>query len=71
MWVLAVGMSVAESRESMDSAEVCVLAAGLLELVYKDWLYCWWGCVGRGYDSVAASGEAVGSSWWEGECVAP
>lgn len=58
---LAEGMSVVESRENMDSAEVCASAAGPLELEYTDWLCCWWGCVGRGCDSVAASGEEVGS----------
>lgn len=45
--------------------------AGFLELEYKDWLCCWWGYVGTGYDSVTASGEAVGSSMWEEECDAP
>lgn len=50
---------------------MCGLAAGSLELEYKDWLCCWWGCVGTGYDSVAASGEVVGSSNWGEECDAP
>lgn len=36
MWVLTGGMSVVENSESMDSAEVCVLVAGSLELEYKD-----------------------------------
>lgn len=38
-----------------------MLAAGSPELEYKDWLCCWWGCVGMDYDSAAASEEAVGS----------
>lgn len=45
--------------------------AGFLELEYKDWLCCWLGYVGTGCDSVAESGEVVGSSWWEEECDAP
>lgn len=61
----------AESSESMDSAEVCVSVAGSLELEYKDWLCCWWGCAGRGYGSGAASGAVVGSLWWGEECDAP
>lgn len=48
-----------------------MLVAGSLELEYKDWLCCWWGCVGTGYDSVAASGEVVGSLWRGAECDAP
>lgn len=55
----------------MGSVEVCELVAGFLELEYKDWLCCWWGCVGTGYDSAAASGEAVGSLWREEECDVP
>lgn len=47
----------------MDSAEVCVLVAASLELEYKDWFCCWWGCVGTDYESVTASGEVVGSLW--------
>lgn len=55
----------------MDSAEMCVLVAGSPELEYKDWLCCWWGCVGKDYDSVAASEEVVESLWWGEECDAP
>lgn len=40
MWVLLAGMSVAVTRESTDSAEVCVSVAGPLEQEYKDWLDC-------------------------------
>lgn len=40
MWVLLAGMSAAVTRESTDSAEVCVLVAGPLEREYKDWLDC-------------------------------
>lgn len=47
---------------------VYVLAALSLELEYKDWLGCWWGCVDMGYESVAASGEVVGSLLWGEEC---
>lgn len=73
MWVLTVGMSVGESRGSKDSAEVfvSVLVAGSQELEYKDWLCCWWGCVGTGYDSVIASVEVVGSLKREEECDGP
>lgn len=64
-------MSAAESQGSMDSAEVCVLAAGPQEMEYRDWLCCCWRCVGTGYDSVAAPGEVVGS-WRRGEeCDGP
>lgn len=64
-------MSVAESSGNTGSVEVCDSVAGFLELEYKDWLCCWWGCVGTGCDSVAASEEVVGSLWWEEECDAP
>lgn len=42
-----------------------------LELEYTDWLCWWWGCVGMGCDSVAASGEVEGSLKWGEECVVP
>lgn len=48
-----------------------MLAAGSLGQGYKDWLCCWWGCVGTGYGSVAASEEAVGSLSWGEECDVP
>ncbi len=48
-----------------------MLVAGSQELEYKDWLCCWWGCAGTGYDSVAASGEAVESLMWGEECDGP
>lgn len=48
-----------------------MLMASSLELEYKDWLCCWWGCVGMGYESVAASGVAVGSLWLGEECDVP
>lgn len=55
----------------MGSAEVCELVAGFLELECKGWLCCWWACVCTGYDSAAASEEAVGSPWREEECDDP
>lgn len=48
-----------------------MLVAGSPEPEYKDWLCCSWGCAGMGYDSVAASGEEVGSLWWVEECDVP
>lgn len=71
MWVLTVGTSEAQSSVSRGSVEVCALAARFPALGYKDWLCCWWGCVGTGYDSAAASGEVVASLWWEEECGGP
>lgn len=68
MWVLVAGMSVVEST---GSAEVTVLVGGPLEQEYRDWLCCWSGCADTDYDSVAASEEAAGSSWWVEECDAP
>lgn len=46
-------------------------AAGSQELGCKDWLCCWWECAGTGCDSVAAFGEAVGSSMRAEACDAP
>lgn len=75
--VLLVGMSATESSESTGSVAVCGLVAGFPALEYKDWLCCWWGCVGTGCDSAAASEEAGESLWWweedeeEAECDAP
>lgn len=48
-----------------------VLVAGSQELEYKDWLCCWWGCVGMGYGSVVASAEVAGSLKREEECDGP
>lgn len=73
--VLLAGMSAAESPESTGSVGVRGPVAGFPELEYKDWLCCWWGCVGTGCDSAAASEEAAKSLWWwreeEEECDAP
>lgn len=54
-----------------DSDEVCGLGAESLERRYKGWLCCLQGCVGMGYDSVAASEEEVGSSCWGEEYGVP
>lgn len=40
-----------------------MLEAASLELEYRGWFCCCWGCVGTDYESVAASGEVVGSLW--------
>lgn len=74
--ILLVGKSAAESSESTGSVAACDLVAGFPELEYRDWLCCWWGCVGMGCDSAAASEEAEESLWWweeeeEEECGAP
>lgn len=61
---LTAGMSELERRGDTGSAAVSAGSAGSLELEYKDWL-CWRpGCVGKDYDPVRASGEAVESLLW-------